>query len=396
MLRFVLRDVARAALLASLVAGAGGCSSSIDRDGFDSSSFCADERSRLEALRASLGADYVALVRGDDVSESSPCTDGPCAFELQAAKESSEPPELSGGQAGGFVLIVVKGNESKTARRLNELSSALGEIDSPEKVHLVMWSHGYEIECDRWVKRSGDGFEAIGKKMVSDCAPMVTEEHRVSVRRDATIAVLESVEVRRHENRCVGRRPAGLVSRSNGSRFARAAHLEAASVEAFRVLARELALHDAPAALIAEAERSARDEIRHAAMMARIARRFGATYEAPVVERREPRSLFDLALDNAIEGCVRETYGAVEAMLLAETEADPAIARAMHAIARDETRHAELAWSIAAWANARLSKAEREEIRAATRDAIDELPDEPAVALMKERVWSLSNESLLG
>jgi hypothetical protein len=395
MIRMVLRDIARAALLASLVATTGACSSSIDRDGFDGSSFCASFESRLEALRVNLGADYVALVRGEEVSESPRCGEGggACVVEREAAKTMDPPPELGGGQAGGFVLLVVKGGEAKTARRVSDLSAVLGAIDSPEKVHLVMWSNGYEIECDRWVKRTGDGFEAIGKKTVADCTPIITEEHRVSVRRDATIAVVERVEVERNENACIGRRPAGLVSHAKGGRFAHAAHLEAASVHAFRVLASELALHDAPHELIAEAKRSARDEIRHAAMMARFAKRFGATFEPPVVEPREPRSLFDLALDNATEGCVRETYGAVEAMILAETERDPEIARAMHAIANDETRHAELAWSIAAWANERLHEADRGAIATAMTEAIAELPDVPAVALMKERVWSLSNAS---
>src|SRR5260221_408672 len=53
--------------------------------------------------------------------------------------------------------------------------------------------------------------------------------------------------------------------------FAEAAWLEAASIGAFRRLARELRAHGAPAHLIASANVCARDEIRHARMMARLA-----------------------------------------------------------------------------------------------------------------------------
>lgn len=403
MLRLVLRDVARAALLAALVTGSAACSSSIDRDGFESSAFCADDRSRLEALRVSLGADWVAIVGGEQVIEAGTCADGLCAAEREKAKTSNVA-FLAAGQAGGFVLLVAKGQEVKVASEPKELAGALGPIDSPEKVHFVMWSHGYEVRCDRWVKRSGDQFEAIGEIMTENCDPIVEEEHRVAVRRDATISVVERVEVDREDGVCVGRRPAGLVSSPTGGWFARAAHLEAASIQAFRVLARELALHDAPRTLIAEAERSARDEIRHAAIMTRLARRFGEEATPTRVEARAPRSLFEIARENAIEGCVRETYGAVEAILLAEVETDPEVARAMHAIAIDEARHAELAWSIAAWARPQLSNDDVRALDDAMEEAVADLarevpaegPATLAIAMLRDRLWSLAPEARSG
>ena len=402
MLRFVLRDVARAALLAALVtgsaAGSAACSSSIDRDGFESSAFCADDRSRLEALRASLGADWVAIVNGEQVVEAGTCPDGACAAERETAK--TDRALLHPGQIGGFVLLVRKGAETKMAREPKELAGALGAIDSPEKVHFVMWSHGYDVGCNQWVKRSGEEFEAIGEIMTESCDPIIQEEHRVAVRRDATISVVERVETDRTDGACVGRRPAGLVSTPTGGWFARAAHLEAASIEAFRVLARELVLHDAPANLVAEAERSARDEIRHAAIMTRLARRFGEEVEPPRVEPRAPRSLFEFARENAIEGCVRETYGAVEAILLAEVETDPDVARAMHAIAIDEARHAELAWSIAAWARPQLSDDDVLALDQAMEEAVADLarevpaqgPATLAIAMLRDRLWTLTPE----
>lgn len=96
-----------------------------------------------------------------------------------------------------------------------------------------------------------------------------------------------------------GRRPEGLTPSfasapsELGAWFAEAAHLEAASVVAFRVLAEELAEHGAPDPLIEAATRAARDEARHAAQMTAVARRFGASVTDPIVSprRRRRRSL---------------------------------------------------------------------------------------------------------
>ena len=66
--------------------------------------------------------------------------------------------------------------------------------------------------------------------------------------------------------------------------FARSAWLEAASVGAFRRLARELRAHGAPDELIAAAKACALDEIRHARLMARLAKKHGASVPRVVVE----------------------------------------------------------------------------------------------------------------
>jgi hypothetical protein len=57
------------------------------------------------------------------------------------------------------------------------------------------------------------------------------------------------------------------------------------------------------------------------------------------------RSLEELAVENAVEGCVRETYGALTAIWQARTAKDPSVAAAVRRIARDETRHAALSWA---------------------------------------------------
>ncbi len=55
-------------------------------------------------------------------------------------------------------------------------------------------------------------------------------------------------------------------------------------------------------------------------------------------------------MENAVEGCVRETYGAVRGLVEAQTSRDRGIRHARKSIAADECRHAELAWAVHAWA----------------------------------------------
>jgi hypothetical protein len=80
-----------------------------------------------------------------------------------------------------------------------------------------------------------------------------------------------------------------------------------------------------------------------------------------------------VALENAVEGCVRETYGAVVGHHQAQRAQDPVVRAAMAQVAEDETRHAALSWAVAEWALPRLSEAQRMAIRAAQRGAIDAL-----------------------
>jgi hypothetical protein len=86
------------------------------------------------------------------------------------------------------------------------------------------------------------------------------------------------------------------------------------------------------------------------------------------------RTLADVAVENAVEGCVRETYGALLAFVEALSSPDPSLRRAMRSIAEDECRHAELAWSVHAWALPRLLPAERRRVVEALRAATRELP----------------------
>jgi hypothetical protein len=174
----------------------------------------------------------------------------------------------------------------------------------------------------------------------------------------------------------VGRRPAGLVEpaiteASELARWlARAAHLEAASVPAFLRLERELTVHRAPEHLIAGARRARVDEIRHAKVMADVARAAGARIPLVDVAPVVPRPLEEVALENAVEGCVREAFGAADLYERSRASVDPLLGRVLADIAADEVRHGRLAWAIDAWARPRLSFAGRRRVDAARRAEI--------------------------
>jgi hypothetical protein len=147
------------------------------------------------------------------------------------------------------------------------------------------------------------------------------------------------------------------------------ARLEAASVPAFRRLRRELVAHGAPRRLVRAAERAARDEIRHARMTTALARRYGGTVVLAEVDELPVRNLEAIAIENAIEGCVREAFGALVGSWQAAAATDPVIRAVMKRIARDETRHAALAFELHAWLKGRLGADARARLRDSRRDA---------------------------
>jgi hypothetical protein len=183
-----------------------------------------------------------------------------------------------------------------------------------------------------------------------------------------------------------------VVPRTVGAEFAERAYLEAVSVHAFATLERELARYGAPLSILRDVRRARRDEIRHTSLMARLARRFGSPpplFESPPLA--PVRGLLAISRENAVEGCVRETYGAVVALVEARTSPDPQVRLTMRRIAIDECRHAELAWAIAAWIEPKLTTEERRRVRRATREAVVALGregDTRIVQQLAERVWT--------
>lgn len=184
-----------------------------------------------------------------------------------------------------------------------------------------------------------------------------------------------------------GRRPEGYggeraaASTSLGRAFARLAQLESVSIPAFGRLAGELGRLGFARDLVRRAKDAQRDEVRHARDTWRLARRFGAgTSRLERMPASRDRSLFELALENIEEGCVREAYGAAVAAHQAERAADPEVRRVMNAIARDEAEHAELAWAIHEEAMTKLDDEERAAVAAAFERACRTLEAEIARA----------------
>jgi hypothetical protein len=264
------------------------------------------------------------------------------------------------------------------------LDAFLGSIDAPGDAALLAALRGHTLVCDAGndVGAHRDGF-VVHTRTGGGCGlGDDIKEHVVLVRPDGSIEVIESALIEKAEPGCaVGRLPAGLCrprarrasANPVGSFLAEVAQLEAAAVSAFGQLHRELRLHGAPRRLVASARAAIGEERRHARVMARLARRHGGEPRSPRVEPTRPRSLSSMAIDNAAEGCIRETYGALVAMRQARRARDPIVRRALRGIARDELRHATLSWDLAEWAKTRMSVGERSRVRRAGREALERL-----------------------
>jgi hypothetical protein len=177
---------------------------------------------------------------------------------------------------------------------------------------------------------------------------------------------------------CAGRRPGcfearGAAGRPLGAYFAHQAMLEAASVQAFHDLRADLAALGAPSSLVAAATRAAADEVRHARTCARLARHHDGRWHKPPAIPAPRRTAAALAEDNAVEGCVRETYGAAVAAYQARTAGDRRVRRAMSTIARDEAAHADLAWRVQRWLAPPLDASTQSRVRDYARAARSEL-----------------------
>jgi hypothetical protein len=180
----------------------------------------------------------------------------------------------------------------------------------------------------------------------------------------------------------VGRRPADLRDEPAehgdpvGIALADMARIEAASVHAFRRLEKVLSELDAPASLRARARSAARDEIRHARIVSRIARARGAKHRRILVDREAVPTTYALALENAVEGCVKETLGVAYLAHQASHAEDPELRTMAASLYEDELAHATLSWDLVAFFDAHLDEAQRATLRAAQTRALEEVVEE--------------------
>lgn len=285
-----------------------------------------------------------------------------------------------------YYLVTTRGDAVDAHTSQEALQALLGDIDTSQEALLQVFAEGYNLSCTELekgaVKANADGtFNVVATKGFACGEGSNLTQYLLEVTPSGEVRVKQTHILERGTKGCtVGRRPAGLRSDGSvacadelGQHFALIAHLEEASITAFMRLRDELALHGAAVELQQAALRSALDEVAHTEVCGRLARRHGATPERAVVAPLPPRPLLEVALDNAVEGCVRETYGALLAHHQALHAEDDEVREAMVRIAEDETRHADLSWAIDRWAVERLPSTEREAVRAARQRAVEAL-----------------------
>jgi hypothetical protein len=173
-------------------------------------------------------------------------------------------------------------------------------------------------------------------------------------------------------------------ARSAREHFHRAAYCEAASIAAFEQLVFDLETLGASADLVRAAERAADDEAIHAGLSLAFARRLDdsplpAWPPLPRASRRAV-SAVDVAIENARGGCVNEMFGTWLQLFQAAWAPERRWRRAARRIARDEARHAALAFRIHDWLDQELSAAERRRVKAALLEATRRLADDAELA----------------
>lgn len=154
--------------------------------------------------------------------------------------------------------------------------------------------------------------------------------------------------------------------------WAEAARAEHASVASFSRFSLQLLAVAAPPDLVADAHRAALDEIEHARICFALAGTFAGEPLGPGPLPVEAHALGALDLASAaasaaVEGCIGETLSAHEAEEAGRLAEPRAIRSALSVIARDEARHAELAWRFVAWAIAMGGA----RVRAAVQQAVE-------------------------
>ncbi len=145
------------------------------------------------------------------------------------------------------------------------------------------------------------------------------------------------------------------------------ARAEHASIASFIRAAGELRAVGAPDELIAACHEAALDEVEHAKLCFALASRYAGRRLGPGVlpdVKPRPASLARVACDTFIEGCIGETIAALAAERAAKRARDAEALRALRTIAKDEAKHAELAWRTLGWA----IRAGGDDVRAAVRE----------------------------
>jgi hypothetical protein len=369
---------------------------------YDQSICTGSQYKPLDGVTLAPSIDYLELRQAPDVNGNPPPTPtivGTAGTECATASnkpactqkvtDATSPGwEMSFG-GGGLVPaehrygVTTKADTVATIGDPAGIAVAIAPIDTAKDAALLVMLKGDNYtDCSKNnARKTATGWEIVVEYGYSCGVGSGTYARTYAVTTDGTVTLTDQTLIQAGSPGCAtGRRPEGLadVAASDacdpvGAFFAAVAHLEAASVFSFERLANELDALGAPPSLIGAAWESREDEVSHARMTTKIAKKHGGTPADVMVAPHAPRSAFAIALENATEGCVRETYGALLAHRQALGASDPTIRCMMQVIAEDETRHAGLAWDVAAWLEPQLSSDERELVNEARRRAIADL-----------------------
>lgn len=159
----------------------------------------------------------------------------------------------------------------------------------------------------------------------------------------------------------------------------RDARMEHASIASFSELSLELIAIGAPPHLLRATHQAAVDEIEHAEMTFAVASVYSGTHWGPAAFTEATKlgakgDVIALALATFVDGCIEETVAATAARAAASRTADATIRSVQEKIAEDETRHAELAWSILAWLCRREGPTLHDALRRAVEDCRSHAP----------------------
>jgi hypothetical protein len=305
-------------------------------------------------------------------------------------------------------ILYTRGDTIGVARSHDETRALVAPFDTLAEALWAVSNAGYSTACgqtgpnadpESQVRRADDGGFDLKVLQFTNCGDTT---FAVTVHVDPTGKLTElSRENLNKKPSCAvaGRRPDGICldpvadasADPAGEHFGVMAMLEGASVVAFRRLHRQLASHGAPRELLDRVRKAVKDEIRHARRATVLAKKYGVAPPLPRIgpSLHEP-SLMTIALENAREGCVRETYGALVAHLQHRRAGDADVRSAMAAVAEEETEHAALSWDIAAWIEPQLEAQDRARLARERRDAVDALARELREDAPDARVCSVS------
>jgi hypothetical protein len=136
--------------------------------------------------------------------------------------------------------------------------------------------------------------------------------------------------------------------------WTRMGQMEHASIAAFARFSMQLLALGAPSALVEACTQALADETTHTKLCFRLASAYAGRALGPgplnVDHSLEASSLGEIVELVIAEGCFGETSAALEALEAAESATDPVVVAAYAQIARDEQRHAELAFRFVRWA----------------------------------------------